>query len=106
LVSRQINKLIKRQGGNKDRSSILEYLPYTIKELCRYLESLFEGWMTWENYGIFEKDRRKWNIDHIIPQSLLLYDNMKHPNFKKCWALENLRPLEAMENIKKGNKLI
>ena len=27
-------------------------------------------------------------------------------NFKKCWALDNLRPLEALENLKKGNKII
>jgi hypothetical protein len=24
------------------------------------------------------------------------------PEFKECWALENLQPLEAMENIDKG----
>ena len=31
---------------------------------------------------------------------------MEHPNFQKCWALSNLRPLEAFENIRKSNKLI
>lgn len=31
---------------------------------------------------------------------------MDHPNFQKCWALENLRPLEALENIRKGDKLL
>jgi hypothetical protein len=24
--------------------------------------------------------------------------------FKKCWSLENLRPLEAKENLRKGKK--
>ena len=56
--------------------------------------------MSWENYGIY------WQIDHIYPQSLLPYDSMDHPNFLKCWSLDNLRPLEATENIRKGNKLI
>ena len=41
----------------------------------------------------------------IYPQSKLLYDSMEHPNFLKCWALENLQPLEAKENISKGNRL-
>ena len=34
-----------------------------------------------------------WNIDHIIPQSTLPYTSMDDEIFKKCWALENLRPL-------------
>ena len=29
-----------------------------------------------------------------------------YPNFKKCWALENLQPLEKIENLKKGSKLL
>ena len=41
----------------------------------------------------------------IYPQSKLPYDSMTHPNFLKCWALENLQPLEAKENISKGNRL-
>jgi len=60
--------------------------------------------MTWENHGKFSNDRKTWHIDHIIPQSLLLFDNIEHPNFKKCWALENLRPISAKENLKKSNK--
>lgn len=30
--------------------------------------------------------------------------NRYYPNFEKCWSLENLRLLEALENMKKGNK--
>ena len=60
--------------------------------------------MTWENYGKFDLNKKTWQIDHIIPQSLLLYDNLEHLNFIKCWALENLQPLETCANIKKSNK--
>jgi len=59
-----------------------------------------------DNYGKYEEGKKKWNIDHIIPQSELLYKSLDDENFKKCWALENLRPLEIIENIKKGNKII
>jgi len=45
-------------------------------------------------------------VDHIYPQSLLPYDSYDDPNFQKCWALENLQPLEAIENLKKSNKII
>jgi uncharacterized Fe-S center protein len=50
-------------------------------------------------------NKRTWNIDHIIPQSSLPYNSMEEENFQKCWALENLRPMEAFANIKKGKKI-
>jgi 5-methylcytosine-specific restriction endonuclease McrA len=63
--------------------------------------------MNWDNYGVYLKNKdKKWHIDHIIPQSTLPYTNMEDENFKKCWALENLRPLESVENMKKGSKFI
>lgn len=61
--------------------------------------------MTWDNYGRYNSNKQTWQIDHIIPQSLLPYDSFSHPNFQKCWALENIRPLETVANIKKGNKV-
>lgn len=103
-ISRLIFSMIKEQNKSKN-SSILEYLPYTIEELKLHLEKQFEPWMSWENYGRYNKDIKRWNIDHIIPQSLLPYDSMEHENFTKCWALQNLRPLEAIKNIIKKDKL-
>jgi hypothetical protein len=60
------------------------------------LESKFDDKMSWDNYGSY------WHIDHIIPQSKLLYNSMEDENFKKCWDLQNLQPLEATANMKKG----
>jgi len=85
--------------GAKSRKSILQYLPYSIEELKQHLEGQFDGKMTWENYGSY------WHMDHIIPQSFLPFTSMEDDNFKKCWALNNLQPLEKIANIKKGNKL-
>ena len=39
-----------------------------------------------------------WQIDHIIPQSDLPYTSMTDYNFRRCWALENLRPFSAKQN--------
>jgi hypothetical protein len=103
-VSRSIRKTLKQSGGNKRGVSCLRKLSYTKKQLRTHLESLFESWMSWDNYGKYDSTRDTWNIDHIIPQSKLPYDTMDHPNFKKCWALENLRPLKTIDNMKKGNK--
>lgn len=80
--------------------SVMDFLPYSIEELKIHLENQFTEQMSWENYGIY------WHIDHIYPQSLLPYTSMEDDNFKRCWSLDNLRPLNAIENIKKSNRII
>lgn len=95
---------------NKNGLSVVKYLGYTMAELKTHIESQFEWWMTWDNWGRYDcstwddNDHNTWvwNIDHIIPQADLPYDSMKHENFKKCWALENLRPLSAKRNLLDG----
>lgn len=96
LVSRAVNIVM---GSKKNSKSVFNYLSYSKEEMKIHLESQFSHDMTWENYGKF------WHIDHIYPQSLLLYVSMEEENFKKCWALSNLRPLEATLNIQKSNKV-
>ena len=104
-VSCSINKALKKLNLPKD-SPTWSKLPYTPLQLKEHLESLWEDWMNWDNYGKYDLNIRTWHIDHIMPQSKLLYDSMEHPNFIKCWSLSNLQPLEAKENIKKSNKLV
>lgn len=109
-VSRQVNRILKTNGGSKFGKSILKYLPYTIQDLKNHLELKFEPWMTWDNYGKYnftlwndcDQSTWTWNIDHIIPQSKLPYTSMEVDNFKKCWDLDNLRPLSAKYNYLDG----
>jgi hypothetical protein len=105
-VSRSVNIALKHTDGSKGGSSTFEYLPYTLQALREHLENQFEDWMTWDNWGVPKDGERTWHIDHIHPQSLLPYDTLDHPNFLKCWSLSNLRPMDAIENIQKGNKLL
>ena len=86
--------------GYKGTSSTWTALPYTPEQLKEHLESQFDGSMTWDNYGSY------WDIDHIYPQSKLPFDSLEHPNFLECWRLENLQPLEKIENIRKSNKIL
>ena len=65
----------------------------------KHLKKQFDDKMTWDNYG-------KWHIDHKIPKSHFKYEIAEDPEFKKCWALENLQPLWAIENYRKGDKLV
>jgi hypothetical protein len=95
--SRMINLAL---NGNKNNYSIWDFLPYTVSELKSHLEFQFDECMSWDNYGSY------WHLDHITPQSSFFYTSMKDDDFLKCWSLTNLRPLEAIENIKKSNRLI
>lgn len=72
---------------------------YTVEDLIKHLEKQFEPWMNWDNYG-------KWEIDHIKPRSLFRYETAEDPEFKKCWGLQNLQPMEHIANIKKSNYFI
>lgn len=108
-----ISCLIRCNIKNKKYESCMKYLPYTIQELKQHLENKFEPWMNWSNWGGY--DSKTWNdqdsttwtwqIDHIIPQSVLTYSSMEEENFKKCWALNNLRPLSAKQNCLDGARL-
>ena len=55
--------------------------------------------MTWQNYG-------EWHLDHIHPRAAHCYENSDDPDFKRCWALENLQPLWASENKIKSAKIV
>lgn len=98
-ISGQIRKALFDKGGK----SITEYLPYSIEELKDHLESLWEPWMNWDNYGGRSNcQERTWWIDHITPQSFFSYQNMDDPLFLECWALKNLMPLDKKLNMQKG----
>ena len=88
------SSLIRRKGG----WSWEKLVGYTVVDLMKHLEGQFKDGMTWDNYG-------QWHIDHKIPISVFNYSNPHHDDFKKCWALKNLQPLWALQNIRKGNKL-
>ena len=95
-VSECVRQAIRKTGGQKGGKTF-EALPYTPQELREHIENQFDEKMNWDNYGDY------WQIDHIIPQAALPYRSLEDKNFQKCWALENLRPLEVTENIRKGS---
>lgn len=75
------------------------YFPgFTGAQLKAHLFPLIPNGWTLANYG------SKWEIDHVVPVSSFDYDSPDHPEYKKCWALENLRPLCKYENRAKGNR--
>jgi len=109
-ISRNISISLRKNNRSKQGKSTFAYLPYTIEELKTHIESQFEPWMIWGNRGKYNKktwddndpSTWKWQLDHIIPHSTFYYTSMEDDEFKKCWALENLRPYSAKQNILDG----
>jgi hypothetical protein len=71
---------------------------YDLNHLKKHLERQFLPGMSWENYGKYG-----WHIDHTI--SAFNFTLPGDIDFKRCWALKNLRPLWASDNLRKRNKI-
>jgi hypothetical protein len=84
-----------REGKCGQKTFIL--IGYTVEELKAHLESRFQAGMSWENYG-------QWHIDHIKPRSAFVIASYSDPSFRECWALSNLQPLWAKDNLSKWTK--
>lgn len=101
-VTNLIRASFKRTNTQKNNNTI-KILNCTIEEFKIYIESKFEPWMNWDNYGVYNpKGKRTWNIDHIIPlaSAETVDDVIKLNNYT------NLRPLCSFENLIKFNKII
>jgi hypothetical protein len=80
--------------GTKKHRHWEDLVDYTVDELKIHLEKKFQNGMTWENIG-------SWHIDHKIPISVHNFTSSDNIDFKKCWALKNLQPLWAKDNLEK-----
>lgn len=79
---------------NHKNGSAVKDLGCSIEFFKEYIENLFQPGMTWENYG-----KHGWHIDHII--SLSAVDLTDYEEVKRVCHYTNLRPLWALENLKK-----
>ena len=85
------------KSGKAKKSNKTEYLlGCTFEEARKYLESLFEEGMSWDNNTM-----AGWHIDHIIPCAS--FDLTDIEEQKKCFHYANLRPLWSFDNKSKGS---
>ena len=80
-----------KNKGVKKTSKTQEILGCTFEEFKFYLEFLWEPWMNWDNYGLYEPNKLNygWDIDHIIP----LKTGKTEENIIKLNHYLNLQPL-------------
>lgn len=82
------------RGVGKGGKSWQELVGYRAEALKLHLERQFTKGMTWDNYG-------EWHVDHIVAASSFTYYSPQDAAFRACWALSNLRPMWAGDNIRK-----
>jgi len=58
------------RNGYTKKSRTHEILGCSFEYFKKHIESKFESWMTWDNYGLYNGDFNfGWDIDHITPTS-------------------------------------
>lgn len=90
---------ISLQKGSKNGRHWESLVDFTLDQLKAHLEKQFLPGMTWENHGSV------WHIDHKIPVAAFNFQKPEDIDFKRCWALKNLRPLWKKANLSKKAKL-
>lgn len=74
------------------------FLGYSLAELRTHIERQFSKGMDWPAFMA-----REVHLDHIRPVSS--FDLSKPDEVRACYALTNLRPVWAAENLSKGATL-
>jgi len=95
-LTNRVNLALKRAYAQKSKNT-LSLIGCTVAFLRIHLESQFEPGMNWDN-------RRAWHIDHIKPCAS--FDLTKPEEQAVCFYYTNLQPLWAIDNLKKGAKVL
>lgn len=93
ILKRRMQRFL---SGVKTSGSMERLLGCTLEQLKAHIEKQFRPGMTWDNQGVGEGH---WNLDHILPIASF------EPTWEQqrvCWNFQNLRPLWAVHNLRKG----
>ncbi len=77
-----------------------EELGYSYLEFAQHLESTWDLWMNWDNYGKSKNGTRTWEIDHVKPVKRYHSEGIYEASIIN--ALSNLRALESTANNRKN----
>ena len=79
-----------KNKGYKKSSKTEQILGLSFLDFKLYIESKFETWMSWNNYGLYNGELNYgWDIDHIIP----LVSAETEDDIIKLNHYSNLQPL-------------
>lgn len=96
-----ICQTLKKRGSQKAGRSWTSLVGYTVEEMVAHLKRTLPAGWTWQDYL-----DGKMHLDHIIPIKVFNFRSSDDHDFKRCWALKNLRLLPEAENRHKSAKLL
>ena len=100
------------QFGGKDNlpksytADLEQYLGYKLSSLVVALDAQLAidypelGWST------IDALKKGWHIDHIRPLSAFMPTKVGDEEFRRCWAITNLRVIPAEDNLAKGTSSV
>ncbi len=100
-IKRNIRAILNKKGLVK-KSKTSEILGCSYEDFKQHIESQWEAWMNWDNYGLYNGEPNYgWDIDHIIPSS----SGKTEDDVIKLNHHSNLKPLCSYYNrkIKRDN---
>lgn len=89
----RFGKVMKKIKGVMVTEGFNEFIGCSSAFLKRHIESQFEPWMNWDNYG------PGWQMDHKIP--LKHFDLLDPDQAKSAFHFSNLKPVSAAYNASK-----
>ena len=91
------SRLLGVLAGREKVAPTLALLGCSREEFVSLIEKQFKSGMSWGNHG-------EWHLDHRKPCAA--FDLSDPAQQKECFHFSNFQPLWALENIKKGAKII
>jgi hypothetical protein len=85
---------------NKHGGTFHNLVDYSRDDLQKRLNKTMPHGYTWTDFI-----QGRLHIDHIIPVTAFNFSSVDDLDFKRCWALSNLRLFPAADNIRKNNHL-
>lgn len=98
LMSNQVKLRLKGKKGGQNWEKLVGY---NADQLIPHLKKTLPNGYTWKDFM-----DGKLHIDHKIPVAAFNFSLPSDIDFKRCFAINNLQLLPALENIKKGKKLL
>jgi len=69
-ITKSIRRAFKKKGIVNSKT-VCQILGCSYQDFKIYIESKFESWMNWDNYGLYNGQlNHGWDLDHIVPKSI------------------------------------